>query len=51
LTSKGIRDIYHTSSDTFEWISGEKLAETIQFVLELFEELDKKNLLWSRPKI
>ena len=50
LTSKGIRDIYHTLSDTFEWISGEKLAETIQFVLDLFEELDKKNLLWSRPK-
>jgi len=50
LTSKGIRDIYHTLSDTFEWISGEKLAETIQFVLDLFEELDQKNLLWSRPK-
>jgi aminopeptidase YwaD len=50
LTSQGIRDIYHTLSDTFEWISGEKLAETIQFVLDLFEELDKKNLLWSRPK-
>ena len=50
LTSKGIRDIYHTLSDSFEWISGEKLAETIQFVLDLFQELDKKNLLWSRPK-
>jgi aminopeptidase YwaD len=50
LTSQGIRDIYHTLSDTFEWISGEKLAETIQFVLDLFEELDQKNLLWSRPK-
>lgn len=50
LTSKGIRDVYHTSSDTFEWISGEKLAETIQFSLDLIEVLDSKDLSWSRPK-
>jgi hypothetical protein len=49
LTSKGIRDIYHTLSDTFEWISGKKLAEAVQLVLELVEVLDKKNLSWSRP--
>jgi aminopeptidase YwaD len=50
LTSRGIRDIYHTSSDTFEWISGEKLAEAVQLGLDLFEVLDNKDLSWSRPK-
>ena len=50
FTSKGIRDIYHTVSDTFEWISGEKLAETIRFVLELIEEIDEKDRSWSRPR-
>jgi hypothetical protein len=50
LTSKGIRDIFHTLSDTFEWISGSKLAETARLVLDLFEELDHQDLAWSRPK-
>jgi Iap family predicted aminopeptidase len=50
FTSQGIRDIYHTMSDTIEWISGEKLAETLQLTLELIEEIDKKDLSWSRPK-
>jgi aminopeptidase YwaD len=50
FSSKGIRDIYHTSSDTFEWISGEKLAEVVQLALELIEVLDNKGLSWSRPK-
>jgi aminopeptidase YwaD len=50
LTSRGIRDIYHTLSDTVEWISGEKLAEAIQLVLDLFEVLDSKDLSWSRPQ-
>jgi aminopeptidase YwaD len=50
FTSKGIKDIYHTFSDTFEWISGEKLAETVRLVLDLIEVLDSKDLLWSRPK-
>jgi len=50
LTSRGIRDIFHTFSDTFEWISGEKLAESVQLVLDLFEGLEEKDLSWSRPK-
>jgi Iap family predicted aminopeptidase len=50
VTSKGIRDIYHTFSDTFEWISGEKLAETVHLALDLIEVLDNKDLSWSRPK-
>ena len=50
FTSRGIKDIYHTLSDTFEWISGEKLAETAQLVMDLIEVLDSKDLLWSRPK-
>jgi aminopeptidase-like protein len=50
LTSKGIRDIYHTLADTIEWISGEKLAETVQLVLDLIEVVDEKDLAWSRPK-
>jgi Iap family predicted aminopeptidase len=49
LTSKGIRDIFHTLSDTFEWISGSKLAEAAHLVLDLFEELDNQDLSWSRP--
>jgi aminopeptidase YwaD len=49
LTSKGIRDVYHTQSDTIEWISSEKLAEAAQLVADLFEELDKKDGSWSRP--
>ena len=50
LTSQGIRDIYHTPSDTMEWISGEKLAEAVQLVLDLVDGLDNKDLAWSRPK-
>ncbi len=50
LTSTGISDIFHTLSDTFEWISGAKLAETAQLVLDLFEELDNQDLSWSRPQ-
>jgi aminopeptidase YwaD len=50
FTSKGIRDIYHTFSDTFEWISGEKLTETVRLALDLIEVLDNKDLSWSRPK-
>ncbi|HSL46813.1 MAG TPA: M28 family peptidase [Anaerolineales bacterium] len=50
FTSKGIRDIYHTQSDTLEWISGAKLAETTKFILDLMEVLDGKDLSWSRPK-
>jgi aminopeptidase YwaD len=50
LSSKGIRDIFHTFSDTFEWISGEKLAESVQLVVDLFEGLDDKDRSWSRPK-
>lgn len=50
FTSKGIRDIYHTSSDTLEWISGEKLAEAIQLGLDFIETLDNKDPSWSRPK-
>ena len=50
LTSQGIRDIYHTLSDTFDWISGQKVAETCQLVLDLMEELDHQDLSWSRPQ-
>jgi aminopeptidase YwaD len=48
LTSKGIKDIFHTLSDTIEWISGDKLAETVQLVLELIDDLDSKDLSWTR---
>jgi aminopeptidase YwaD len=50
LTSKGLRDVFHTFSDTFEWISGEKLTETVQFVMDLVEVLDEKDRSWSRPE-
>lgn len=50
LTSKGIRDNYHTLSDTFEWISGAKLTETLRFVLDLLQALDVRDVSWSRPK-
>jgi aminopeptidase YwaD len=50
LTSKGIRDVFHTESDTFDWISGEKLAEAGRLVLDLVEELDNRDLSWSRPQ-
>lgn len=49
LTSRGLRDVYHTFSDTFEWISGEKLAESVRLVLDLIEVLDNQELSWSRP--
>jgi Zn-dependent M28 family amino/carboxypeptidase len=49
LTSKGIQGIYHTQADTLAWISGDKLAEATRLVLDLFEELDHKDLAWSRP--
>jgi len=50
LTSLGIRDIYHTLSDTFEWISGDKLAEALQLVMDFTEALDDKDLSWGRPQ-
>ena len=50
FTSRGIRDIYHTPSDTFEWISGEKLMEVSQLALDLIEVLDNADVSWSRPK-
>jgi aminopeptidase YwaD len=49
LTSKGLRDAFHTFSDTFEWISGEKLAESMRLVLDLMEVFDNQELSWSRP--
>jgi len=49
LTSKGISGIYHTQSDTLDWISPEKLAEATQLILYIFEELDTKDVSWSRP--
>jgi aminopeptidase YwaD len=48
LTSKGIRDIYHTLSDTVDWISADKLAESVRLVLDLFAELDCKDVAWGR---
>jgi aminopeptidase YwaD len=48
LTSRGIRDIYHTVFDTVDWISAEKLAESVRLVLGLFAELDKKDGIWGR---
>jgi Zn-dependent M28 family amino/carboxypeptidase len=50
LTSKGLRDAYHTLSDTIEWISPGKLAESVQFVLDLVKVLDNKDRAWSRPQ-
>jgi aminopeptidase YwaD len=50
LSSKGVRDILHTFSDTFEWISGEKLAESVQLVMDLLDVLDTKDISWGRPK-
>ncbi len=50
LTSRGIRDIYHSVSDTVDWISAEKLAESVRLVLDLFEELDTKDGAWGRPR-
>ena len=50
LTSKGLRDVYHTVFDTVDWISPQKLGESVQLVLDLFEVLDRKDLSWSRRK-
>lgn len=49
LTSKGLRDAFHTMSDTIEWISGAKLAETVGFIMDLVSELDRRDRLWTRP--
>jgi aminopeptidase YwaD len=49
LTSKGLRDAFHTMSDTIEWISDAKLTETVRFVVELVDELDRRDRLWTRP--
>ena len=48
FTNKGIRDIFHTSYDTFEWISDEKLAESIRLALDLIAVLDGKDPSWTR---
>ena len=49
LTSRGVKDIFHTMSDTIEWISGNKLAEAVHLVLDLVDDLDNKDLSWTRP--
>jgi aminopeptidase YwaD len=48
--STGIKDLYHTAADTFEWISGEKLGEVLRLAVELVEALDEKDLSWGRPR-
>lgn len=50
FTSRGMRDVFHTPSDSFEWISGAKLAESIDLGRDLIEVLDEKGLSWSRPQ-
>jgi aminopeptidase YwaD len=49
LSSVGIRDIYHTVSDTVEWISPQKLAEVTELALSIIQTLDAKDSAWSRP--
>jgi hypothetical protein len=48
--SKGVRDLYHTPSDTIEWISRDKLTEALRLALDLIEVLDHKDTSWSRPE-
>ena len=50
LSSVGIRDIYHTPSDTVEWISPQKLAEVTELALALIQTLDAKDSAWSSPE-
>ena len=50
LTSKGIKDIFHTLSDTIEWISAEKLAEAIQLTLDMVDVLDDQDVSWTRAQ-
>jgi len=47
--SRGIRDLYHTASDTFEWISGQRLAEVLEMAIQLVESLDEQDPKWARP--
>jgi aminopeptidase YwaD len=49
FTSKGIRDVYHTPSDTFEWISSAKLEEVLRLAGELVVAIDGKDRVWSQP--
>jgi aminopeptidase YwaD len=48
FTSVGIRDVYHTPYDTFDWISREKLGETAALAMDILMHLDNKNTGWTR---
>jgi aminopeptidase YwaD len=50
LSSVGIKDIYHTPADTVDWISPDKLAETVMLGQDLVNALDEQELAWCRPK-
>lgn len=50
FTSVGIRDVYHTPFDTFEWISREKLGEAAYLVMDILMDLDGKDAGWTRPE-
>lgn len=47
FTNGGIRDLYHTQSDTFAWINGQKQAESTPLALNLIKGLDTKDLSWN----
>ncbi len=49
FTSRGIRDIHHTPSDSLEWISGDKLEESLDLALQFVDALDERQPAWTRP--
>jgi aminopeptidase YwaD len=49
LSSKGVVNIWHTPKDTIDWVSEDKLAEVVQWVLDIVGHLHDKSTAWTRP--
>ncbi len=49
FTSTGVRDVYHTPADGIEWISGDKLEESLELAMQFINALDDREPGWTRP--
>ncbi|MFN8529037.1 MAG: M28 family peptidase [Anaerolineae bacterium] len=48
IGSQGVRSLSHTSSDTADWLSPERLGETSSFIVRVIEALADKAPVWTR---
>lgn len=49
ISSIGVDDIGHFVWDDIGWLDPNKIAEVVNFVIELVKRLDTKSIAWTRP--